>query len=719
MTAVRMHLDRARGACAAMDAVSTGLSWTAVSVNSALIESARLRNVDVDFGPARSLTEVATFLTDSAADIRSRADVLERGDASLDRGVAQMPERLLQAMLDAELTITPEHAFRLVEQHWDAIGGRDQLADWGDFQALYDTSTDPELRQAIELWQILLFDLVEVADDSDGPRVGANGLDGRIDGRIHMNDLRAFRDDHPDLDRWWADRQERRDRLLPHVLSGDRAVALVLGVWDDIGGRDGRADWDDIERYYQQSGDPQVRAAIDLLRGPLFDLIEVADDGSTPGLDVRGLDVRRDGRIHRNDFNAFIDSLGGRSIQEIMDERRIEPPVLRLPDPFAHIDQTSIVVFSGALEAAAKGEAELGYRVHQIADGTVVVERIAGLGVGVEGGIGVKAELRWGRNTYGGAAIAEAGALVTLRAEQTWVLADGEEARTLIVRQVVDTFPAGAVVTAATDFAADRIDDVTPEFVEDASGWVITHIPLIGDDIMAANDQAQRYLRYESPTPYRSTIALGEDLAAEAAARTDGLGAWIEGDITGSVSASSYADGTSSTTYAIGGQVGGGLVLGGGALLPGTPPLGPTRRRLLDEQHGAGVQLEIEERFAASGSRDEVVATITAQVDDSLTVTTITYDAAVAEADAAADTIVRGLQRLSTQSPLTSVGSLLEAPDIYRALADAPEIEGTTMTTRNWAVGSSNYGFTLEGEALVKVGVDANVEVTSLTPVDD
>jgi len=306
-----------------------------------------------------------------------------------------MSEILFEALFGGAMMLTPAQAFSLVIANWDEIGGEDGKASWSDFDRLARESDDPRITAALTMWTALLFDIADSAGDSRYITVGDDGLDGRRDGRVSTRDLAKFARMRPNIDAWWSDRQAQRAALMAHALAADEAVGLVLGVWNDIGGGDGKADWGETQAYYNASGDTRVRAATDLLRGPLFSLIEVANHSGERRGDGRGRDARVDGIVDRRDLTRFLDSRDRTSVQDYMTTRGIEQPMLRVPDPQNHIEETTIVMFRiTSEEVVLETGTDPGLRVNRIIDGTYLVDQVGAIRLGAWAGIGVRAELR-------------------------------------------------------------------------------------------------------------------------------------------------------------------------------------------------------------------------------------------------------------------------------------------------------------------------------------
>lgn len=696
---IRLDIDEARQATALMRRQSMSLNERSYHLVHALMFAADCADETADLTPARLLADLASRMSSSAVDLDRRADIMGDADTAI-AGVAQMSEILFEALLGGEMLLTPTQAFSLVVANWDEIAGEDGKASWSDFDRIARDRDDPRMTAALAMWNALLFDITDRAGDSRDITVGDDGLDGRRDGRVSTRDLAEFARMRPSIDAWWSDRQTQRAAVKAHALTGDETVGIVLGVWNDIGGGDGKADWGDIEAYYDSSGDTRVRAAIDLLRGPLFSLIEVANHSGERRADARGRDARVDGVVDRRDFTRFLDSLDGMSVQDYMTTRGIEPPVLRVPDPQNHIEETTIVMFSvTSEEMVLETGTDLGFRVHRIIDGTFLVDQVDAVRLGAWAGIGARAELRWGKHRSGVGLAAEANAVMTAASTHRWAVRDEAEVQTLVISQAIELLPGGGIGRDIVDFAADQIDALVPERAEDAVGWTIRRVPFLGGAIDAATDEAHRYVRYEAPDPVSTSRAATAEINGSAVAQTSGLDAWIEGEARVEAHFTEFANGETSSRTAIAGALSGGLEIGnhGPAGVPA----------VVDEAHGAAGSISVERVTAIDASLARVVVVVDYRLDDQLHSHTVTYDGATPESRRAGEAIAR----LAAGPTAAAAGDAIRA-----AVANDASTPGVTVESQTFSVDGRDYGLMVTAALLARLGIEINVHTATVKP---
>jgi CBS domain-containing protein len=699
VTVIRLDIDEARQATALMRRQSMSLNERAYHLVHALTFAADCVDETADLTAARLLTDLASRMSKSAIDLDRRADVMGDADTAL-AGVAHMSEILFEALFGGVMILTPAQAFSLVVANWDEIGGEDGKASWSDFDRLARESDDPRMTAALAMWNALLFDIADSAGDSRDITVGDDGLDGRRDGRVSTRDLAEFARMHPSIDAWWSDRQAQRAAVMAHALTGDETIRIVLGVWNDIGGGDGKADWGDIEAYYDASGDTRVRAAIDLLRGPLFSLIEVANHSGERRADARGRDARVDGVVDRRDFAQFLDSLDGTSVQDYMTTRGIEPPVLRVPDPQNHIEDTTIVMLSiTSEEVVLETGTDLGFRVHRIIDGTYLVDQVDAVRLGAWAGVGARAELRWGEHRSGVGLAAEANAVMAAASTHRWAIRDEAEVQTLVISQAIELLPGGGIARDIVDSAADQIDALVPERVEDAVGWTVRRVPFLGGAIDTASDEAHRYIRYDAPDPVSTSHAATAEVNGSAVAQTSGLDAWIEGEARVEARFTEFANGETSWTATIAGASSGGLEIGshGPSGVPG----------VVDEAHAATGSVSVERVTATDTSLARVVVVVDYRLDDQLHSHTITYDGATPESQRAGEAIAR----LAASPTAAAAGHAIRA-----AVTNDASTPGVTVESQTFSVDGRDYGLTVTAALLARLGIELNVHTAIVKP---
>ncbi len=687
MTDVAMHVPRARAAAALLRRRGDDLRWCSIDLRSALIEGAHAAGTFVDLTPVQTIADVAALLATFAHDLGRRADAFVDADLAFGRTIAECPQALVDAVASGRLPVTPSRAFGFVVDNWDEIAGTDGLADIDDLLAFAARSSDPTAPAAARVWQTVLFDAVEVAGERRRFRPGADGLDGRADGRLSGRDLAAFSATHRSIDAWWVEQRRRRSALLPVALSGEEALALLRAAWPSIAGPDGAAKWGDLEQARHRSGDPALRAAVDVLRGPLFRAIDAAP----------GPDGRSDGTIHIDDLTAVGARLGAKDVDSFMHRTGIEPPVLRVADPWAHVEETTTVMIRvGAKGAVIQAGGTLGFRVHRVVDGTFIVERVDATGIGIVAGVGVGATVHWDGERFGVAAVAEIGALAAATSTRSWLVDDADEVQTLIVSQAIGTVPGADAARGIVDSTASLAGSALPRGVEDALESGLRNVPLVGGLLGSAYGGVERYGRYHEPPPTRVARSSGIETYAAASGRVLGIDGWIEGTLAASTTTTVHADGLASTTRSVNGLLGAGVLAG----VEGTGPLASARQRT----YGS---VSVERFVAPDGSPVRVELTIQYQLEGRLRRHVVHYDGALAASREAGEAV-------AAAAAMGSAAAV--ALDARRLLAAARTTRGVTVEQSDFTVTGSDYGISLTGELGAVLGIDFRVATASIRP---
>jgi hypothetical protein len=293
----------------------------------------------------------------------------------------------------------------------------------------------------------------------------------------------------------------------------------------------------------------------------------------------------------------------------------------------------------------------------------------------------------------------EANAVMTAASTHRWAIRDDAEVQTLVISQAIGLLPGGGIGRDIVDSAADQIDALVPERVEDAVGWTVRRVPFLGGAIDAATDEAHRYIRYDAPDPVSTSRATAAEVNGSAVAQTSALDAWIEGEARVEARLAEFANVERSWTATITGASSGGLEIGdhGPSGVPG----------VVDEAHGATGSVSVERVTAMDTSLARVVVVVGYRLDDQLHSHTITYDGATPESRRAGEATAR----LAASPKASAAGYAIRA-----AVVNDASTPGVSAESQTFSVDGRNYGLIVTAALLASLGSEINVHTATVKP---